>query len=77
MIYLIKSHVNGDLGVSDHIVEEADPVIGTYDTADDAIRFLKELQLTKKLQEEPIREYEESSESSLNELIEVIHRNYR
>ena len=33
MIYLIKSHVNGDLGVSDHIVEEADPVIGTYGLA--------------------------------------------
>ena len=74
MIYLIKSHVNGNLGVSDHIVEEANPVIGTYDTVDDVIRFLKELHLTKKLQKEPIREYEESS---LNELIEVIQKNYR
>lgn len=45
MIYLIKSHVSGDLGVSDHIVEEADPVIGTYDTADDAIRFLRNHQM--------------------------------
>lgn len=74
MIYLVKSHVSGDLGVSDHIVEEADPVMGTYDTADDAIRFLKELHLTKKLQKEPIREYEDST---INELIEVIQRNYR
>lgn len=74
MIYLIKSHVNGNLGVSDHIVEEANPVIGTYDTVDDAIRFLKELHLTKKLQKEPIREYEDST---INELIEVIQRNYR
>lgn len=74
MIYLIKSHVNGDLGVSDHIVEEADPVMGAYDTVDDAIRFLKELHLTKKLQKEPIREYEDST---INELIEVIQRNYR
>lgn len=74
MIYLIKSHVNGHLGVSNHIVEEADPVMGTYDIADDAIRFLKELHLTKKLQKEPIREYEEST---VNELIEVIQRNYR
>jgi hypothetical protein len=61
MIYLIKSYVNGDLGVSDHIVEKADSVMGAYDTADDAIRFLKNLQLTKKLQEE----------STVNELIEV------
>lgn len=30
MIYLIKSHINGNLGVSDHIVEEADLVISTY-----------------------------------------------
>ena len=72
MIYLIKSHVNGDLGVS--IVEEADSVMGAYDTADDAIRYLKELQLIKKLQKESICEYEESS---LNELIEVIQKNYR
>jgi len=63
-----------DLGVPDHIVEEADPVMGTYDTADDAIRFLKESQLIKKLQKKPIHEYEESS---LNELIEVIQKNYR
>lgn len=42
--------------------------MGTYDTADDAIRFLKESQLIKKLQKKPIREYEESY---LNELIEV------
>ena len=74
MIYLIKSHVNGKLGVSDHIVEEADPVIDTYDTADDAIRFLKERQLITKLQKEHTREYEEST---LNELIEVIQRNYK
>lgn len=73
MIYLIKSHVSGDLGVSDHIVEEADPVIRTYDTADDAIRFLKERQLIKKLKKEPIREYDEST---VNELIEVIQKNY-
>jgi hypothetical protein len=73
MIYLIKSHVNGDLGVSDHIVEKADPVIGTYDTVDDAIQFLKEQQLITKLQKEPIREYDEST---VNELIEVIQRNY-
>ena len=53
--------------LSDHIVEEADPVMGTYDTIDDVIRFLKNLQLTKKLQEE----------STVNELIEVIQRNYR
>ena len=77
MIYLIKSHVNGDLGVSDHIVEEADPVMGAYDTADDAILFLRNHQMMKQLQKESIREYEESSESSLNELIEVIQRNYR
>lgn len=31
MIYLIKNHVNGDLGVSDHIVEEADSVMSTYE----------------------------------------------
>ena len=74
MIYLIKSHVSGDLGVSDHIVEEADPVMGTYDTADDAIRFLRNHQMMKQLQKESIREYEESS---LNELIEVIQKNYR
>ena len=73
MIYLIKSHVNGDLGVSDHIVEKADTVIGTYDTVDDAIQFLKEQQLITKLQKEPIREYDEST---VNELIEVIQRNY-
>lgn len=30
MIYLIKNHINGNLGVSDHIVEEADLVISTY-----------------------------------------------
>lgn len=65
MIYLIKSHVSGDLGVS---------VIGTYDTADDAIRFLRNHQMMKQLQKESIREYEESS---LNELIEVIQKNYR
>ena len=74
MIYLIKSHVNGNLGISDHIVEEANPVIGTYDTVDDAIRFLRNHQLMKQLQKESIREYEESS---LNELIEVIQKNYR
>lgn len=67
MIYLIKSHVNGDLGVSDHIVEEADSVMGAYDT-------LKNHQMMKQLQKESIREYEESS---LNELIEVIQKNYR
>lgn len=67
-------YINGNLGVSDHIVEEADPVIGTYDTADDAIRLLKESQLIKKLQKEPIHEYEDST---INELIEVIQRNYR
>ncbi len=27
MIYLIKSHVNGNLGISDHIVEEWVPMI--------------------------------------------------
>lgn len=72
MIYLIKSYVNGDLGVSDHIVESA------YDTADDAIRFLKflkNLQLTKKLQEEST--VNELIEVTVNELIEVIQRNYR
>lgn len=74
MIYLIKSHVNGNLRVSDHIVEEANPVIGTYDTVDDAILFLRNHQLMKQLQKESIREYEESS---LNELIEVIQKNYR
>jgi hypothetical protein len=73
MIYLIKSHINGNLGVSDHIVEEADSVMGAYDTADDAIQFLKEQQLITKLQKEPIREYDEST---VNELIEVIQRNY-
>lgn len=76
MIYLIKSYVNGDLGVSDHIVEKADSVMGAYDTADDAILFLRNHQMMKQLQKESIREYEESSESSLNELIEVIQRNY-
>lgn len=73
MIYLIKSHINGNLGVSDHIVEEADLVIGTYDTTDDAIRFLKERQSIKELQKEPIREYEESN---LTELMDTIQRNY-
>lgn len=73
MIYLIKSHVNGDLGVSDHIVEKADSVMGTYDTTDDAIRFLKERQSIKELQKEPIREYEESN---LTELMDTIQRNY-
>ena len=53
MIYLIKSHVNGDLGVSDHIVEEADSVMGAYDT-------LKNHQMMKQLQKESICEYEES-----------------
>ena len=47
--------------------------MGTYDTADDAIRFLKERQLIKKLKKEPIREYDEST---VNELIEVIQKNY-
>lgn len=73
MIYLVKSHVSGDLGVSDHIVEEADPVIGTYDTADDAIRFLRNHQMMKQLQKESIREYEESN---LTELMDTIQRNY-
>ena len=73
MIYLIKSYVNGDLGVSDHIVEKADSVMGAYDTADDAIRFLKERQSIKELQKEPIREYEESN---LTELMDTIQRNY-
>ena len=63
MIYLIKSYVNGDLGVSDHIVEEVDSVMGIYDTTNDAIRFLRNRQMVKQLQKEPIREYEESSET--------------
>ena len=61
MIYLIKSHVNGNLGVSDHIVEEANPVIGTYDTVDDAIRFLRILKKSpngETAPKEPMREYE-------------------
>lgn len=48
--------------------------MSTYDTADNAIRFLKERQIVKDLQKEPIREYEEST---VNELIKVIQRNYR
>lgn len=48
--------------------------MGAYDTADDAILFLRNHQLMKQLQKESIREYEESS---LNELIEVIQKNYR
>lgn len=74
MIYLVKSHVSGDLGVSDHIVEKADSVMSAYDTADDAILLLRNHQLMKQLQKEPIREYEDST---INELIEVIQRNYR
>ena len=49
-------------------------MIGTYDTTDDAIRFLKERQSIKELQKEPIREYEESN---LTELMDTIQRNYR
>ena len=60
MIYLIKSHVNGELGVSDHIVEEADSVMSAYDTADDVILFLRNHQMMKQLQKEPICEYEDS-----------------
>lgn len=45
MIYLIKSHVTGNLSVSDPIIDIIeDPII------EDAIRFVKELQIVKELQ---------------------------
>lgn len=48
MICLIKSHVTGNL----NNLNVSDPII------EDAIRFVRELQIVNELQNEPIREYE-------------------
>ena len=45
MIYLIKSHVSGNISVSNPIIENV-------------IRFVRELQIVSEFQKEPIREYE-------------------
>jgi len=50
MICLIKSHVTGNLNNLN--LNVSDPII------EDAIRFVRELQIVNELQNEPIREYE-------------------